>query len=316
SGTKTVVAANGVATFSDLSIDHAASGYTLRATATGLTVTSAPFRIVAGAAAQIAVNAGNNQTQPAGTAVPVPPSVIVKDAKGNPVTGVAVTFAVAPGNGSITAASQTTTASGIATVGSWTLATAAREDTLTATASGLAGSPVTFTATGTAGNAGSIAVNAGNGQSATVGTAVLTAPSVVVKDQFGNPKAGVSVTFAVTSGGGTVNPTTALTTNASGIASVTSWTLGNTAGANTLTAASTGVNGSPVIFMATGRAAAPSASRSLVAAAPGSITASTGSSAATITVTVRDGFDNAVSGATVGLAAAPTPGNTLTQPSG
>src|SRR5207247_3687234 len=159
----------------------AAAGYTLRATATGLTTTSAPFAIVAGSATQIAVNAGNNQTLPAGTAVPVRPSVIVKDAKGNPVAGVAVTFAVTPGNGSITGANQTTNASGIATVGSWTLATTAREDTLTAASSGLAGSPVTFTATGTAGDAGSIAVNAGNGQSATVGTAVLTAPSVIVR---------------------------------------------------------------------------------------------------------------------------------------
>jgi len=36
---------------------------------------------------------------------------------------------------------------------------------------------VTFTATGTAGNAGSIAVNAGNNQTATVNTAVTTPPS-------------------------------------------------------------------------------------------------------------------------------------------
>jgi len=220
SGTKTVAAVNGVATFSTLSIDHAAAGYTLRATATGLTVTSAPFAVVAGSATQIAVNAGNNQTLPAGTAVPIPPSVIVRDAKGNPVPGSAVTFAVAPGNGSITGASQTTNASGIATVGSWTLATAAGTNALTATSTGLTGSPVAFTATGTAGDAGSIAVNAGNGQSATVGTAVATDPSVVVRDQFANPVAGVSVTFAVGSGGGTVIPTTAVTTNASGIATV------------------------------------------------------------------------------------------------
>src|SRR5205814_7316877 len=133
-------------------------------------------------------------------------------------------------NGSITGASQTTNASGVATVGSWTLATAAREDTLTAASTGLAGSPVTFTATGTAGDAGSIAVNAGNGQSATVGTAVLTNPSVIVRDQFNNPVANVPVTFAVVSGGGTVSPTTAVPTNASGIASVTSWTLGTKAG--------------------------------------------------------------------------------------
>ena len=72
SGTKTVAAVNGVATFSDLSIDRAAAGYTLRATTSGLTVTSASFTIVAGTATQIAINAGNDQTVPAGTDVPVP----------------------------------------------------------------------------------------------------------------------------------------------------------------------------------------------------------------------------------------------------
>src|SRR5205814_10270760 len=97
-GTKTVAAINGVATYSDLSIGRAASGYTLRATDTGLTGTSPPFTIVAGSATQIAVNAGNNQTQPAGTAVPVKPSVIVKDANGNPVAGVAVPVAVTAAN--------------------------------------------------------------------------------------------------------------------------------------------------------------------------------------------------------------------------
>jgi len=316
SGTKTITALSGVATFADLSINHAAAGYTLRATSSGLTVTSAPFAIVAGSATQIAVNAGNNQTQPAGTAVPIAPSVIVRDAQGNAVAGVAVTFAVAPGNGGITGASQITNASGIAAVGSWTLATAAGPNTLTATSTGLAGSPVSFGATGTAGDAGSIAANSPNGQSATVGTAVATAPSVIVRDQFNNPVAGIAVTFAAASGGGTVNPTAAVTTNASGIASVTSWTLGTGAGPNTVTATSSGLNGSPVIFTATGRAAAPSAGRSLVSATPPSITASPGSSVATIAVTVRDAFDNPVSGASVVLAAAPVTGNALTQPVG
>src|SRR5881396_1605795 len=270
---------------------------------------------MAGTATQIAINAGNDQTVPAGTAVPVPPSVIVRDAHGNPVAGVSVTFAVAPGNGTITGASQTTNASGIAAVGSWTLATTAGTDTLTATSADLAGSQVTFTATGTPGGAGSIAVNAGNGQSATVGTAVATDPSVIVRDRFGNPVANVAVTFAVASGNGSVTGANQ-TTNASGVATVTSWTLGTTVGTNTLRATSQGLNGSPVIFTATGRPAAPSASRSLVSVTPGVITASTGSSVATISVTVRDGFDNPIPGATVMLAATPSAGNTLTQPAG
>jgi hypothetical protein len=46
----------------------------------------------------------------------------------------------------------------------------------------------------------------------------------------------------------------------------------------------------------------------------GTITASSGSSATTITVTARDAFDNPIQGATVALAALPGTGNSLTQP--
>src|SRR5207244_4126692 len=64
SGTKIVTAVNGVATFSDLSIDRAGNGYTLVATATGLTgATSAPFNI---AAPQVRVDvSGGGRIDPA-----------------------------------------------------------------------------------------------------------------------------------------------------------------------------------------------------------------------------------------------------------
>jgi len=98
-----------------------------------------------------------------------------------------------------------------------------------------------------------IAVNAGDGQSASAGTAVSTKPSVIVEDVHNNPVPGVSVTFAAASGGGSATGLTA-TTNAAGIATVGSWTLGGSAGANTLTAASGTLTGSPVTFTATGTA--------------------------------------------------------------
>src|SRR5439155_379693 len=131
----------------------------------------------AGSAGSIAASAGDRQTATVNTAV-TPPAVIVKDQFGNPVAGAAVTFAIASGQGSITGAAQTTNASGIATVGSWTLGKPAGVNTLTATSTGLNGSPVTFTATGTAGAPTSIAVSAGNNQSAAVGTAVTTPPAL------------------------------------------------------------------------------------------------------------------------------------------
>ncbi|HEV8410179.1 MAG TPA: invasin domain 3-containing protein, partial [Gemmatimonadaceae bacterium] len=217
-----------------------ASSPTIGVTIGGTAVSGSPatVTVVAGPASQIAINAGNAQTATAGAAVAVAPSVIVKDASNNPVSGVSVTFAVATGGGSVTGGSATTNASGIATVGSWTLGTTAGANSITATSTGLTGSPLTFTATGVAGAATQIAINAGNGQSATVGTAVTTAPSVIVKDANNNVVSGVSVTFAVATGGGSGTGLSA-TTNASGIATVGSWTLGTTVGSNTLTATST-----------------------------------------------------------------------------
>src|SRR5207302_1760701 len=105
------------------------------------------------AAATIAPHGGGGQTAPAGSAVPIAPSVIVTDAFANPVSGVSVTFAPGPGSGSVTGAAQTTDASGIAAVGSWTLGPTAGQNTLTAASGSLSGSPVTFTANGTAGTA-------------------------------------------------------------------------------------------------------------------------------------------------------------------
>src|SRR5207302_6597633 len=114
-------------------------------------VTSASVNVTAGVATQIGLNGGDGQQASTGTAVLTPPSVIVRDASNNAVQGVSVSFAPASGGGSVTGADQTTNAAGIATVGSWTLGTTAGSNTLTATAAGLTGSPVTFSATGTAG---------------------------------------------------------------------------------------------------------------------------------------------------------------------
>lgn len=91
--------------------------------------------------------AGNGQSAPFGTAVPVPPAVKLSDALGNGVAGASVTFAVTGGGGSVTGGTATTNAGGIATVGSWTLGPAVGPNTLQATVAGLPA--VNFTATAT-----------------------------------------------------------------------------------------------------------------------------------------------------------------------
>jgi hypothetical protein len=76
---------------------------------------------------------------------------------------------------------------------------------------------------------------------------VTELPSVIVKDEEGNVMSGATVTFAVTSGGGTVTGGTQ-TTNSSGVATVGSWTLGSVPGPNTLTASVSGLP--PLVFTA------------------------------------------------------------------
>jgi hypothetical protein len=80
------------------------------------TVTSQP-----GPASTMSVISGNAQQAPPGSTLPTPLTVRVTDAGGNAKPGVAVTFAVTAGGGSLSATTATTNASGDAVSGSWTL---------------------------------------------------------------------------------------------------------------------------------------------------------------------------------------------------
>lgn len=99
-----------------------------------------------------------------------------------------------------------------------------------------------------------LAIVSGSGQSAEAGEAVAD-PLVVTVTQDGAPVAGKVITWSVTAGGGSADPTSS-TTGAGGTASTT-WTLGPAEGANTLQASATGANGSPATFVATGTAPPP-----------------------------------------------------------
>jgi hypothetical protein len=101
-----------------------------------------------GQAATMSANSSLFVTALAGAQVPELPSVLVGDVHGQPVAGVPVTFAVTGGGGTVSGATATTNASGIATVGGWTLGTGAGANTLTATTGGLP--VVTFNACTTA----------------------------------------------------------------------------------------------------------------------------------------------------------------------
>lgn len=213
--------------------------------------------VVPGPPSKLVAWAGNNQSVAAGQPVPTPPSVIVTDAGDNPIANVTVTFAVAAGAGTITGATATTNAAGIAAVGSWTLGQAAGPNRLTATSTSVPGVTVTFDAAAGAGPAARIEGFAGNNQTGTAGGFVATKPSVKVTDANGNFIAGHAVTFSPASGSGTVTGGSAIT-DATGVATVGSWKLGPTPGPQILFASAPGLTGDPVSFAAT--AVAPVAS--------------------------------------------------------
>lgn len=195
----------------------------------------------------IVVTSGNNQSATVFTQPTNPLVVTVTDGAGQAVAGEQVSWST-PNGGQITATSITD-ASGQASA-TFTLGTGAGTQSFTATT--LTGTSVTFTATATAGAAVTLEAGTATSQSAQTSTTVSVPPSVIARDLYGNPKSGVNVTFAVTGGGGSGTGLGPTATNASGVATVGSWTVGAAAGLNTMTATSAGLSGSPVTFLANG----------------------------------------------------------------
>jgi len=179
------------------------------------------------AGAIVAVS-GDAQTDTVAATLASPLVVKVSDQQGNALPGATVTWA-AIGGGVVSSSSTTTDATGQSSV-TWTIGATPGPESATATVASLA--PVTFHATATVGAASWIG-HSGDGQTAPAGTAVAGPLLVVIRDRLGNGIPGITVTWTVDSGGGSLSAST-VTTDASGQAQVT-WTLGS-AGAQTVTA--------------------------------------------------------------------------------
>ncbi|HEY7027021.1 MAG TPA: hypothetical protein VH438_05415 [Gemmatimonadales bacterium] len=254
SGPATIDAINGVATFGALSVDRTGTGYTLVATASGglHSATSAAFGITPGPAAQLAIVTQPQAAPASGTLLSPQPVIRLEDGLGNTVSrsNVPVTVSISSGGGSLSGTTTVATDnSGIATFTNVALSGLVGQHVLLFSASGLqdvTSAPLTLKS----GPAAAIALNAGNGQSAPVGSTVAVAPSVEVTDASGNPVAGFAVAFAVATGGGSVTGANAVS-GPSGFATIGSWRLGPTKGSNTLTATAPGLSGSPLSFSAT-----------------------------------------------------------------
>jgi hypothetical protein len=305
--------ASGVATSVIFTANSVAGGpYTVSATVSGV-ASPANFSLtnLTGAAASITATAGTPQSATVGAAYATQFQATVKDAGGNPVNGVTVTFA-APGSGaSGTFAggvnTATTNALGVATAAVFTANTTAGAYIVTASVAGVA-SPANFSLTNLAGTAASIAATAGTPQNATVNTAFAAQLQATVKDSLNNPVSGVTVTFTAPGSGasgtfaGGVNTAT---TNASGIATASAFTANSVAGGPyTVTASVSGV-ASPANF-SLNNLAGSAASLAATAGTPQSATVNTAFTTL-LQATVKDSFNNPVSGVTVTFTA-PTSG--------
>ena len=185
----------------------------------------------------IAVASGNNQTGTVGAVLAQPLVVLVEDATGSPMAGVTVLWTVVSGGGTLATASTTTGNNGQAqtlytlgaTPGANQVKAAVQGSTLETTFSATAeAAPVDNTPA-------DVVLISGNNQSATTGTELPDSLVVEVRNAAGTPLANVVVAWTVTSGGGALGAATR-TTNSAGRAS-NSYTLGGSAGANTVTAA-------------------------------------------------------------------------------
>lgn len=199
----------------------------------------------------LAVVAGDNQTGVVGEALTQPLVVKVTDRAGTALSGVTVAWLVPLGAGRVSAASTPSDAQGEAQV-TWTLGPAAGPSTndLTATVTGLPS--VTFTASAIAGPPTRLTMVAGNAQTGLVGQPLPEPLIVAVRDQFGNAPTSLTVSWAVTAGGGSVSAAT-VATDGAGEAMMT-WTLGPAEGAdnNSVQASTLGLAGSPITFTASG----------------------------------------------------------------
>ncbi|MGI5863912.1 MAG: Ig-like domain-containing protein [Myxococcales bacterium] len=312
-GNTTVVAANGVAVFPGLRIERAASGYTVVASASGLTNDiSNPFNITPAAvsASVSTVLALPVDNVVADNSASATITVTARDAFGNPVPGASVTLAATGDGNTLAQPTAVTNASGVAT-GS-IKSTKAETKTITATVGATildARPQVRFVHGAPSASVSTVRASAptvvANGQA----TSTIT---VTVLDAYSNPVSGASVVLASSGSDNTL--TTPAVTDGSGVTTATIASTKAEAKTITATVGSLVLAEKPVVTFVPGPV---SASESLVAVNPADGLVANGSATSTITVTARDAFLNLIPNKTVVLSVAgagDAAKNTLVQP--
>ncbi|HEX8318461.1 Ig-like domain-containing protein [Longimicrobium sp.] len=180
---------------------------------------------------RLSIVSGDGQQQTAGSALPEPLVVRVTDPLGRPVPGTRVSFRAVSGGGTLAEQAATTDRAGNASV-RWILGTVAAEPQRVSARVQIEGaesrSPrlaATFEAVARAGDAATLYGPSPDAVLLAIpGSPVRDGPHVTVVDQHGNAVAGVTVTWSVLSGGGTLSASSTQT-GTEGTATV-AWTLG------------------------------------------------------------------------------------------
>jgi hypothetical protein len=240
--------------------------YIVSATAGSLAGSLVIFTAIANpaGAAAIALTSGNNQSGVIYSTLPMPFVITITDSLGNPVPAVGVHFAMmsAPDGAvgaSLSVANATTDERGQATT-TLTLGSKVGSYAVTATSTGLNGSPVTFGAMAVHGMAANLYKVAGDSQFTRV-NAVLRAPFAVKTTDVGeNPVPGATLVFSIdsipeTATGQSLSVTSAMT-DSNGFGS-TILTVGNRVGRYCVSARVQGSSANPVLFTVTATGTPP-----------------------------------------------------------
>lgn len=225
-------------------------------TATVGTLKPVMFTATANAGAAVRITAtGDAQTGAAGDLLSGTITLRVVDALGNGISGVALTAAPATGSGAFAFNAQATDANGNVTA-LWRLGnTPGTQHVAVTPPQGTLITPLTLTATATAGLPDTVAVVSGDAQTSGTGDRLTTPATVRVVDRLGNPVPAATVTFTADASG-TASPATVQTDSAGH--ATTTWTLGTTAGTEHLVASVPGLGGTTRVRQLTATAIAAS----------------------------------------------------------
>jgi hypothetical protein len=245
--TLTAFASAGVATFSTATLNKVGTGYKLTASATALTgATSSTFNVTPGTATKLAFVQQPSHTVFSQSMAPAP-TVAVQDANGNTVTTQAPTsiaLTLTTCTATLLGTTSASTASGVASFGTLSIATQVSNCTLAAASTGLTSATSTaFNIVAASGGAVKLGFVTNPPTNTTAGSSLGTI-QVALQDAAGatvTTGSAVTVTLALGANPGSGSLTGTLTASAiSGIATFTGNTLAAAATGYTLTATATG----------------------------------------------------------------------------